>query len=250
MAIPQIPMLSFAQPARPMPIPARNGCLRIISRPVDGEHHRQRLVVGAGQHSPDQTRVGDRQQRRPGLPSRVAVGQHDRSGAGDHERDEREHLQPEHDVVHVLPAQPVGGQLGPGGDRAVHARGVGPGELDPAHHRVELAADHLGRGDLVRVAAERLQPAVGGVHQDVGRGQGRHEDGGHAERGCRARTARFTAGQPAVGEGEACRPAGPSAPRMTATQIIDGDDPLVGLDDPGRQVPRRQVAAAAVRGSG
>src|SRR4028118_1642169 len=98
MASPQMPMLTLAHPARPMPRPAAKGFLRMNSKPptanitdraprgapgapaqrrapaaeaggegllpheqqaADGEHHRQGLVVRTGHHRPDQHRVGD-----------------------------------------------------------------------------------------------------------------------------------------------------------------------------------------------
>ena len=74
----------------------------------DREHHRQRLVVSAGNHGPDQHRIRDGQQRRSALPARIAVRQHQDAGAGEDEGHDREHLQPEHDVVHVLAAELVG----------------------------------------------------------------------------------------------------------------------------------------------
>lgn len=211
------------------------------------EHHRERFVVGAGDHRPDEHRVRDRHQRSPRLTFRLGVaGDEQHAEAAQHERYGGEELQPEDDVVHVGAAQLVGGDLRPRRDRTVDARGVLPGPFDPVHHRVVLAAEDVGRRYFVGIPADHLQSSVRRVHQHVGRGQRRHQDGRgdqtHAQPEESAHSRPPTVLQCSQRDPQADRPDGDRCPDH------DRNDPLVGVQDSLRQIPGRQQTASGPQG--
>ena len=106
-------------------------------------------------------------------------------------------------------------------------------------HRVELPAEYLGRRDLVRVAADRLQAAVGRVHQDVRRGHRRHADGQQAQDGAEREQPLDLGFQPSASARSPTH--NPERAEDDRRPDHDRNEPLVGLDDTGRQIPGRQV---------
>ena len=202
---------SLAQPASPMPMPATNGFLRMKSIPTMNITDSASLCAPA--YRPDRDRVGHGEQRGPGLAATVSVGQQHRPGADDDERHCREHLRPEDDVVHVLPAGwPAAGS---GSDRSVRsgcrARAARPTSTGSNWPR-NTSAGEMSYG-LMPIACRR-RPRTSARR----RRSSRHGDGQQGERGAEAEDRRAPSRLPAVGQ----RPHGdpqPTAPIRIASQI-------------------------------
>lgn len=207
------------------------------------EGDRDRLVVGTDHDRPDQHRVQDRKPDHPGLQLPVTTSQADGQGAGDDHEGHADQLQPEDDIVHGVPAEPVGADLDPVEDRPVDARGVLPGALGPTQDRVVLGTEESTRGDRIGTHPEYGDPAVGRIHQHIGRGQRRYGDG----QGTDGDTEEEAATQPR-------QPARRQRPKTDphATGAEDdrqpgggGDHPLVAQCRRSVDVPRREQTAVA-----